>query len=84
MPCFPAALQVRVSNSHTAPDAEVADGSVAVTIGGGGDGKAGEGKEEKPAEDDGHETFSSREYADEYAGEQHASVTSKFARWGGG
>ncbi|KAI7843293.1 hypothetical protein COHA_003125 [Chlorella ohadii] len=59
---------VRVSNSHTAtPDTEVADGSVAVTIGGGGNGKAGEGKEEKAAEDDGHETFSSREYADEYA-----------------
>ena len=76
---------MRVSNSHTAaPDTEVADGSVAVTIGGGGDGKAGEGKEEKAAEDDGHETFSSREYADEYAGEQHASLASKFAWWGGG
>lgn len=63
--------QVRVSNNHGAPAAEapIADGSVAVTISG-GDSKAAEGAAAQPTEDDGHETFSSRDYADEFAGEQ--------------
>jgi hypothetical protein len=63
---------VRVSNSHTgaaaSPEAPVADGSVAVTISGGDASKSGDAAAEgKAAEDDGHETFSSRDYADEFA-----------------
>lgn len=71
-PCCP---QVRVSGNHGgAAESPNADGSVAVTIGGGGDAKAGDAKAgdaaaAKGAEDDGHETFSSRPYADEFAGE---------------
>lgn len=76
-PCCP---QVRVSGNHGgAAESPSADGSVAVTIGGGddakaGDSKAGDAAAAKGAEDDGHETFSSRVYADEFAGETRALV----------